>query len=108
MHWPEASEKDMFVWLDGRKGFTVKATYELSKSWNDGDSWMGWRRIWKAKVQQRIRIFMWLMSHGRILTNAERQRNLSLTDVCAGVRSRRKEYCMPFETVAELKRCGVH
>lgn len=31
--------------------------------------WSGWRSIWKLKVQQRIKIFMWILAHDKLRTN---------------------------------------
>lgn len=72
---------DKFVWLDGRSCFTMKATYRLIKNWGVGDawSWEGWKWIWKARIQQRVRISLWLLAHGRILTNADRWRKVHFT-----------------------------
>lgn len=39
-----------------------------------------WKRIWKLKFSQRIRQFLWMCLHGRLLTNVERCRK-GLTDV---------------------------
>ena len=33
-----------------------------------------WLQIWKLKILQRIRIFLWLLMHGKMLTNVERMR----------------------------------
>lgn len=42
---------------DERGCFTVKASYNLAKSWNEEKRWEGWRKIWKMDVQQWIKIF---------------------------------------------------
>ncbi|KAK8999802.1 hypothetical protein V6N11_065298 [Hibiscus sabdariffa] len=45
-----------------------------------------WKRVWKLKVPQRVRVFAWLMLHERLLINVERVRQHSaevdLCDVC--------------------------
>lgn len=42
-----------------------------------------WRRIWRTKLQHRVRICVWIMSHGRILTNEERRRrHLTTSALC--------------------------
>ncbi|KAK9010379.1 hypothetical protein V6N11_036890 [Hibiscus sabdariffa] len=47
-----------------------------------------WPRIWKLQVQQRVRVFLWLVLHQRIMTNVERKRrNLATSDVCARCQS---------------------
>lgn len=35
--------------------------------------------IWRMKIQQRIKVFIWIMAHGKIMTNNERWRR-RLTD----------------------------
>lgn len=70
----ESMEKDSFVWGEGRKPFSVNAACTLSKSWRGDDRWEGWQRIWKLGVQYRVRVFVWLMTHGKLLTNIERRR----------------------------------
>ncbi|KAK9015627.1 hypothetical protein V6N11_006726 [Hibiscus sabdariffa] len=47
-----------------------------------------WSRIWKLQVQQRVRVFLWLVLHQRIMTNVERKRrHLAISDVCASCQS---------------------
>ncbi|KAK4275212.1 hypothetical protein QN277_018336 [Acacia crassicarpa] len=42
-----------------------------------------WGSIWKIKVPERCKMFLWLIAHKRILTNAARcKRGLSLDDRC--------------------------
>lgn len=50
---------DEIVWkLENNKRFSVKSMYNaLTK--NDTDS--AYKRIWKAKVPQKIKIFVWLI-----------------------------------------------
>ena len=46
-----------------------------------GDTW-AW--MWKTKLPQRIKLFLWLVLHGKVLTNAERfRRNMSQNPHCA-------------------------
>jgi len=44
-------------------GFSVKSTYDSSD--DNGDSFS---RIWKAKLPYKIKIFLWLIEQGAILT----------------------------------------
>ncbi|KAL4386567.1 hypothetical protein GQ457_09G022170 [Hibiscus cannabinus] len=47
-----------------------------------------WSKVWNLKVSQRIRVFAWLVLHGRLLTNVERVRRhcaaSELCEVCHG------------------------
>jgi hypothetical protein len=48
-----------------KKTFTVKSVYDhLTK----GDSGPSYKRIWKAKLPEKIKIFMWLLEQKAILT----------------------------------------
>lgn len=38
-----------------------------------------WNMIWKASVQQRVRAFLWLVCHNRIIGNLNRYKR-SMTD----------------------------
>ena len=50
----------------GKKGtFTVKSVYNAVTSSSTG---VYHRKIWKGKILQKIKIFLWLMSNGAILT----------------------------------------
>jgi hypothetical protein len=61
-----SSVDDSVVWLLGKKGnFTVKSVYNaLTSSSND----VYYKKIWKGKIPEKIKIFLWLMSNGAILT----------------------------------------
>ncbi|KAF7842172.1 putative non-LTR retroelement reverse transcriptase [Senna tora] len=39
-----------------------------------GDNNRCWKAIWNLRAPQRVRSFMWLCTHGRLLTNAERMK----------------------------------
>ena len=47
-----------------------------------------WSWVWKLRVPQRIRTFLWLVLHGRLLTNEERARrrlcDSSQCELCNG------------------------
>lgn len=66
--------EDRFTWGEGRKQILVSEVYKLSKDWKGDDQWEGWHKIWKLGVRQRVRVFVWLMSHGKPMTNFERWR----------------------------------
>lgn len=74
---------DVFEWKLGKNWCTMKMAYMLCRNKVDDDNWAGWRRIWRLRIQQRIKIFVWLFARGRILTNAERRRRrLTSNDSC--------------------------
>lgn len=75
---------DEFGWLDPwNKSFTVKSVYLLLRRDRDYDNWEGWKKIWKLRTQERIKVFMWLTAHDKILTNYSRRRQrLALVRSC--------------------------
>ncbi|KAA3475772.1 non-LTR retroelement reverse transcriptase-like [Gossypium australe] len=77
-------ERDRFSWKctpDGK--FTFRSAYELLSRNNNTDADMSWKAIWKLKVPERICTFLWLVLHGRIMTNERRARmGLASTAQC--------------------------
>lgn len=70
-----AEEEDMLIWRDDAKGvFTVSKAYKCLTPSGAQPSWPGWRRTWKLRVEQRIRTFLWLLSHDSLLCNFNRWR----------------------------------
>ncbi|KAL4283171.1 hypothetical protein GQ457_16G011860 [Hibiscus cannabinus] len=80
---------------ESNRNFTVRSAYKalsadtttplVAFSTNNSACWS---RIWKLSVQQRVRIFLWLVLHQRIMTNVERKRrHLATSDVCASYQS---------------------
>lgn len=46
--------------------------------------WQGWKLIWGLRVQTRIRYFLWLLAHDRLLTNkGPWRRGLAPNPCCA-------------------------
>ncbi|KAL4325431.1 hypothetical protein GQ457_11G002310 [Hibiscus cannabinus] len=61
-------------WED-KRCFSTRSAYEyLAHDSPSGDS-VNWKRVWKLEVPQRIRVFVWLLFHDRLLTNVERARH---------------------------------
>lgn len=64
-------------WMDARVGkFTVKSAYNLANGLVEENNWEGWKMVWKIKAQQRVKVFLWIMVHGKLLTNLERWRRM--------------------------------
>lgn len=34
----------------------------------------GWKKIWRLRVLERVKTFVWLLKHGRLLTNHSKSR----------------------------------
>lgn len=45
----------------------------------------GWELIWKLKIPNRVRAFLWLVKHKCIMSNVEQvKRHLAINDKCHG------------------------
>lgn len=70
---PEAEQKDSVGWMKtGAGDFFVKKAYETTRKSEDVSPWPGWNLLWKVEAAQRVRVFSWILSHDRLLTNKER------------------------------------
>ncbi|CAN1145981.1 Putative ribonuclease H protein At1g65750 [Linum perenne] len=71
---------DCRVWgLEANGIFSVKSAYSLLKDIGVNDSDSNWRYVWNWRDPNKIKHFIWLASHNRLLTNEERNRR-HLTD----------------------------
>ncbi|CAN1351644.1 Putative ribonuclease H protein At1g65750 [Linum perenne] len=71
---------DSPVWgLEPNGCYSVKSGYILARNMDEESNNEIWKRIWKWEGPQRVRQFLWLALHNRLLTNAERHRR-HLTD----------------------------
>lgn len=68
-------KRDHFGWLDGiGDSFLVTSAYELGAREGDVGKGVVWRQLWKIKSQQRVRYFLWVLAHDKLLTNYGRWR----------------------------------
>jgi len=78
-----AGVSDEQVWLLDKSGhFTIKSAIKLSRQdeLNGGTSW-AW--MWRVCIPQRIKLFLWLILYGKVLTNEQRfHRNMSQSPHC--------------------------
>ncbi|KAL4353175.1 hypothetical protein GQ457_06G017320 [Hibiscus cannabinus] len=82
---------DFPVWRwEDKRGFTTRSAYAFLVLDSGTHYPTVWRRIWKLVVPQRVRVFVWVTLHERLLTNAERVRrhfeNSELCGICGGAR----------------------
>ena len=65
--------RDDFYWkrTPNRK-FSTSSAYNLTVPLQSQHIDDLWRKIWKLKIPQKILTFLWLVYHGKILTNKER------------------------------------
>ncbi|KAL5789176.1 hypothetical protein ACOSQ2_004064 [Xanthoceras sorbifolium] len=66
------NEHDKLIWgLSNGGNFTVKSAYDLQCGVADVTEW-DWNFIWRFKLPPKITHFLWLLLHGRLLTNVHR------------------------------------
>ena len=77
-------DKDGLCWGPTENGeFSVQSVYALSLPQFNPPFDGIMKQIWKLQIPQRIRTFLWLVSHGKILTNKEKmRRGLISTPYC--------------------------
>nr|GMD84105.1 uncharacterized protein LOC109150807 [Ipomoea batatas] len=80
----EPNHKDTILWNQTPTGsFSVNTAYNLSINQQFQQDNINWNLIWKTRLPNRIKFFMWLITHGRIMCNAERKRrHLTASDYC--------------------------
>lgn len=79
---PPISEagQDRLLWeWTNKDGFSSCMTYKNFFPPNNEVS-SQWKRIWKVKALQHVRVFLWLLWHGKILTNSERRQRYMTED----------------------------
>ena len=54
--------------------FTVSSMYDLVVVEANLSNRRPWHKIWKLKVTPQVKLFIWQLLHGKILTNTERLR----------------------------------
>lgn len=54
----DPNKRDAWGWMKTGAGkFSVKEAYRIANVWKEEFYWEDWKRIWRMKIQQRIRIF---------------------------------------------------
>ncbi|CAN1147800.1 Putative ribonuclease H protein At1g65750 [Linum perenne] len=69
--------------------FSVKSAYCMLREIEGRDNGCNWSKIWKWEGPNKIRHFMWLLEHGKLMTNVERGRRRLIDNLecqqCSGV-----------------------
>jgi hypothetical protein len=61
-----SGEKDVAIWKwSPSKKFTVKSVYARLRKNDEGSSF---ERVWKSKIPEKVKCFMWLVEKEAILT----------------------------------------
>nr|GMC74145.1 putative RNA-directed DNA polymerase [Ipomoea batatas] len=67
--------RDELFWEpEANRNFSVTLAYGLIQCDIESHNDKGWERLWQVKVPNNIFTFLWLVRHGRIMTNHERKR----------------------------------
>ncbi|KAK9011297.1 hypothetical protein V6N11_044149 [Hibiscus sabdariffa] len=68
---------DTPIWRwEDKRVFTTKSAYDILGLRVETENSHVWKAIWSHSGPQRIRLFLWLVVHGGLLTNVERSRHL--------------------------------
>jgi hypothetical protein len=62
--------------------FSIAEMYHALCDFDIEGTGVVWQHIWKLKVPERVRAFIWLIKHGRLLTNERKNRMGLGTDRC--------------------------
>ncbi|GAU34558.1 hypothetical protein TSUD_219420 [Trifolium subterraneum] len=64
------SAPDLRAWSGSTDGnFNIASAYTLLCHFNDEERDEGWLNIWRLQVPERVRSFIWLVRHNRLITN---------------------------------------
>lgn len=80
----EPDSKDIIGWKDEASGnFSINSAYNIAIGISESTEAAKLNNIWKLRVPNCIRSFLWLVRHGRLMTNRYRQRvGLTANDKC--------------------------
>ncbi|CAN1801373.1 Putative ribonuclease H protein At1g65750 [Linum perenne] len=74
--------EDALSWgLEPKGSFSVRSAYLLLSEIDDTARDQFWNKVWKWNGPNKIRHFLWLVSHDQLMTNVERQRRHLTTQV---------------------------
>ncbi|CAN0891969.1 Putative ribonuclease H protein At1g65750 [Linum grandiflorum] len=86
---------DSMAWgLEPSGKFTIKSAYLLLRDLQDEMADSRWKAVWRWQGPNKIRNFLWLTSHNRLLTNEERSRRHLTTQVFCSFCSSHTESCV--------------
>ncbi|KAK8550128.1 hypothetical protein V6N12_038858 [Hibiscus sabdariffa] len=76
--------EDVLGWRwDAKREFRVSSAYSVLMQDGARIRNSKWTRIWSLKVPQRVKVFLWITAHQRLLTNVERvRRHIASSDMC--------------------------
>ncbi|CAN0886785.1 Putative ribonuclease H protein At1g65750 [Linum grandiflorum] len=93
---------DSMVWgLESSGRFSIQSAYLLLKELQEETPDKRWQGVWRWQGPNKIRHFLWMASHNRILTNEERGRRHLTTQVGCSICPTVTESCLHV-----LRDCG--
>lgn len=64
---------DKVFWCGSNSGkFTIKSALKIIRGELDMGATEHWKFMWKIPIPQKVRFFVWLVMHNRLLSNANR------------------------------------
>lgn len=96
----DMEDRDRLMWGNDDSGtFTVSSAYRLAKPEELSTTRDDWSLIWRLKIPSCIITFLWLIKHGKVLTNVERcRRNISVNNHCPFCAEKREDLDHTFRT----------
>ncbi|CAN0857784.1 Putative ribonuclease H protein At1g65750 [Linum grandiflorum] len=86
---------DSMIWgLEPSGKFTIRSAYLLLKDLHEETTDLHWKGVWRWQGPNKIRHFLWLASHNRLLTNEERGRRHLTNQVLCSFCSSSIECCL--------------
>ncbi|XP_045810455.1 uncharacterized protein LOC123904892 [Trifolium pratense] len=74
---------DRLAWRGTTDGkFSIASAYTMLCNFNDDEWDVVWRRVWRLQVPERVRSFIWLVKHDRLLTNYRKSKMNVCTPWC--------------------------
>lgn len=68
-------EDDLRCWPGDMKGeVIVSAAYQLPYSTNFINNNEIWNQIWRLRLQERFKFFIWIVLHERLMTNFQKSK----------------------------------
>lgn len=73
----DTEAKDSIYWTKESSGiFSISYAYDILHPHAGMKEEGEWNNIWRIKTQSRIKMFLWLARHQKIMSNAERKRRV--------------------------------
>ncbi|XP_031124326.1 uncharacterized protein LOC116027040 [Ipomoea triloba] len=100
--------EDENYWMRESTGkFSVSSTYSLTHRYQSNMQGKIWSTLWKLKVPNKMKTFLWIALHDWVMGNAERARRGIISDGCCSVVwGRQKRLTISSDTARKPKNSG--